>query len=362
MTQVPELRIALLGQGFMGKAHSNAFAQVGRFFKIPYRLRMQVICGQNPDLLQENASAWGWAETATDWRDVVSRRDIDLVDIALPNHLHAQAAIAAAEAGKIVLCEKPLANTLAEAQAMAEAARGLPTMVWFNYRRIPAIAYAKQLIDEGRIGTVFHYRGAYQQQWGADSKRPPSWRMDRSAAGAGVVGDLLSHVIDLALYLNGPIRELSAATQIFATQREVEDAAILIATFANSSLGSLEATRFGTGSRNKNMFEIQGARGALRFNLEDLNRLEFFDADDVSPLQGEKNLLITDPRHPYAGSFWRPGHTVGYEHSFVAALADFLFALPRNEEFRPNFNDGLRVQQVIAAVLQSAESQQWESL
>jgi predicted dehydrogenase len=358
-----ELRVALLGQGFMGKAHSNAFAQVSRFFDIPFHLRLSILCGRDQQALARTAEAWGWEQTATDWRQVVASPEIDLVDIALPNHLHAEAAIAAAQAGKIVLCEKPLANTLEEAQAMVQAAQNVPTMVWFNYRRVPAITYAKQLIGDGHVGQVFHYRGSYQQQWGTDSKRPHTWKMDPLQAGHGVVGDLLSHAVDLALHLNGPIDQITALTRTFAPGRQVEDAVESLATFANGSVGTLEATRFGIGSRNGNNFEIQGANGALRFHLEDLNRLEFFDArNDVPALQGFRDLLVTDLQHPYGANFWRPGHIIGYEHTFIAALADFVLSLSRKELFHPNFEDGLRVQEVLEAVLNSAKSRQWEAI
>ncbi|MBV8549804.1 MAG: Gfo/Idh/MocA family oxidoreductase [Acidobacteriaceae bacterium] len=357
-----ELRVALLGQGFMGKAHSNAFAQVSRFFDVPFRLRLSVLCGRDQQALERSAAAWGWEQTATDWRQVVERPDIDLIDIALPNHLHSEAAIAAARAGKIVLCEKPLANTVKEAKAMVEAARNVPTMVWFNYRRVPAIAYAKRLIDEGRVGQVFHYRGTYQQQWGTDTNRPLTWKMDPEQAGHGVVGDLLSHAVDLALYLNGAIEQVTALTRTFAPGRAVEDAVESLATFANGSIGTLEATRFGVGSRNGNSFEVQGAKGMLRFHLEDMNKLEFFDATDGAPLQGVRSLLVTDAQHPYGTNFWRPGHIIGYEHTFIAALADFLFSLSRDEQFHPNFEDGLRVQEVLDAVLQSAHSRRWEGI
>jgi predicted dehydrogenase len=292
----------------------------------------------------------------------VERSDIDLVDIALPNHMHAEVAMAAARAGKIVLCEKPLANGVGEAEAMVQAARKVPTMVWFNYRRVPAISYARQLIDQGRIGQVFHYRGSYQQQWGTDANRPATWKMDPARAGNGVVGDLLSHVIDLALCLNGSVERVTALTKTFMPGRTVEDAVASLATFQNGSMGMLEATRFGVGSRNRNGFEVQGQNGMLRFDLEDLNRLEFFDARDPGPLQGTRNLLVTDPQHPYGTNFWRPGHIIGYEHTFIAALGDFLWSLHRGEAFHPNFEDGLRVQQVIEAVLRSAESGQWEAV
>ena len=358
----PELRVALLGQGFMGKAHSNAFAQAGRFFDIPFRLRLSILCGQNAETLAKNARDWGWEQIATDWRTVVDRPDIDLIDIALPNHLHADVAQAAAKAGKVVLCEKPLANTLVEAKAMATTAKDVPTMIWFNYRRVPAITYARQLIEEGRLGTIFHYRGCYQQQFGIDLTRPRNWKTDPTQAGHGVVVDLMSHAVDLALYLNDSIDRVVALTRTFFPNREVEDAAASLVTFRNSSVGTLETTRVGIGHRNSNWFEIQGSRGMLRFDLEDLNRLEYFNADDPPPLQGARSLLVTDKQHPYGTNFWRPGHIIGYEHTFIAALADFLSCLSRGEVFHPNFEDGLRVQEVSEAMLQSSRSGQWEEI
>jgi len=346
----------------MGKAHSNAFAQVGRFFDIPYRLRMQALCGRDPASLERNASAWGWYETASDWRDVVDRPDIDIVDIALPNHLHHEVAIAALKAGKIVFCEKPLANNVEHARAMAAAAQSLRTMVWFNYRRVPAIAYAKQLIEEGRIGQVFHYRGTYQQQWGADPSRPSTWKMHPEQAGHGVIGDLLSHSVDLALVLNGNIREMTALSHTFSPGRHVEDAALSLLRFENGAIGSLEATRYGIGHQNGNAFELQGEKGMLRFDLEDLNRLEFFDATVPKPLQGIRRIMVTDQLHPYGKEFWRPGHVIGYEHTFIAALGDFLNALSKDIPFHPDFEDGLRVQEVLDAAVRSANSKQWESI
>ncbi len=357
-----ELRIALLGQGFMGKAHSNAFAQVRRFFHVPFRLRLQVLCGRNAASLERSANDWGWAETATDWRAAIERPDIDIVDIALPNHLHAEAAILAARAGKIVFSEKPLANSVSEARAMVEAAAHTLTMVWFNYRRVPAVALAKRLIEDGALGAPFHYRARYQQQWGPDTNRPANWKMDPEQAGHGVVGDLLSHAVDLALHLNGRIDQVSALTKFFAPGRRVEDAAVSLVQFSNGSIGMLEATRFGIGYRNSNAFEIQGDRGMLRFDLEDLNSLEYFNADDPPPLQGVRKLLATDPQHPYGTNFWKSGHIIGYEHTFIAAVGDFLGSLARNEPFHPNFEDGFRVQQVLEAVLKSAGSRQWETV
>ena len=359
---LPEFRVALLGQGFMGKAHSNAFVQAGHFFDLPYRIRRKLICGRDAASLAAMADRWGWEETATDWRAAIERPDIDAVDIALPNHLHAPVAIAAAQAGKIVLCEKPLALSCDEARAMVDASRHVATMVWFNYRRVPAIAYARQLIETGRLGRVFHYNAAYKQQWGADTSRPPSWKMDPALAGSGVADDLLTHLLDTALYLNGPMTRAVGVTRTFAANRAVDDAVLAIVEFANGSAGTFEATRFGIGCKNQNAFEIHAAGGMLRFNLERLNHLEFVDASDPSTEQGPRDLLVTDMKHPIFGSFWRPGHIIGYEHTFIAALAQFLECLSRGEAFHPDFSDGLAVQQALDAIQRSAKTGQWTAI
>lgn len=346
----------------MGRAHSNAFVQVKHFFDVPFDLEMRVLCGRDPERLARMAATWGWRETSTDWRQVVERPDIDLVDVALPNALHAEAAIAAARAGKIVLCEKPLALNAAESARMVEAAREVPTMVWFNYRRVPAVAFARQLIEQGRLGRIYHYRALYLQQWAMREDLPATWKLERAQAGSGVVADLASHLIDLALWLNGPIREVAAMTHTFAAGRDVEDAGLFLARFENGSVGSFEATRFATGCLNRNAFEIHGSQGMLAFNLEDMNRLRFLDARDAETERGARDLLVTGPDHPYAGNFWKPGHIVGYEHTFIASLGDFLLALARGERFRPDFEDGHRVQLVLDAVERSAASRQWVSV
>lgn len=353
------LRVALIGQGFMGRAHSNAWRQVKHFFEIPFDLEQRVICGRDRGRLEQMAATWGWREVSTDWRAVVERTDIDLVDIAAPNALHAEMAAAAAQAGKVVLCEKPLAVSVEEAECMVEAARGRPSGVWFNYRRVPAVAFARRLIEEGRLGRIFHYRATYLQDWGNDPARPPGWKTERAQAGSGVLGDLLSHVVDLALYLNGNITEVNALTETFAAGRDVDDATLALARFANGSVGSLEATRYAVGCRNRNAFQIHGERGMLGFDLEDFNHLVFHDATEAVNLRGGRRLLVTGPDQPYAPNFWKPGHTLGYEHTFIAALADFLAALARGERFRPDFEDGLSVQRVLAAVARSAEARQW---
>jgi predicted dehydrogenase len=356
------LNVALIGHGFMGRAHSNAFQQVDHFFDTPYKVHLKVICGRDRATLEPMAAQWGWQEVESDWQKVVDRPDIQLIDIATPNVLHAPIAIAAAQAGKIVLCEKPLATSLPEAEAMAKAARDVPNLVWFNYRRVPAIAFAKRLIEEGRLGEIFHYRAVYLNQSGNDPSKASAWRYQRAQAGSGVIGDLLSHMVDLAFYLNGPIRELNAMTHTFAPGRDVDDAALLMVNFTNRSIGSFEASRYGVGCRNRNSFEIHGSKGMLAFNLEDMNRLQFYDATETPNMQGIRNLLITGPDHPYSENFWKPGHIIGYEHTFIATLGDFLTALGRGEQFHANFDDAVLVQRVLDATEHSAKARSWVSI
>jgi predicted dehydrogenase len=356
------LRVALLGQGFMGRAHSNAYHQAPHFFDTRIRLERKVLCGRNRQQLEAMADRWGWEEIATDWREVVTRDDIDLVDVALPNYLHAPASIAAAEAGKIVLCEKPLATSEEEAERMVAAAGKAPTMVWYNYRRAPAVAFAKRLVDEDRIGKPYHYRATYLQEWGNDPTRPPSWKTDKAQAGSGVIGDLMSHLVDTALLLNGPIDEVTALGKTFVAGRQIEDAALVLVRFANGSVGSIEATRYAVGCQNRNAFEIHGAKGMAAFNLEDMNRLEFHDATEGRGTRGLRSFLVTGPDHPYAARFWKPGHIIGYEHTFIAALGDFLGSLESGEPFHPDFRDGLRVQAVLEAVSRSCDSRTWETV
>ena len=369
----PTLNAAIIGYGFMGRAHSNAYCQVGHFFSPRYVVRRKVVCGRNREGAEELARVWGWEETAQDWQEVVSRPDIDLVDICAPNALHAPIALAAATAGKMVLCEKPLAASAAEARTMAEAVAraGVPNMVWFNYRRVPAVAYARELIERGALGRLFHYRAVYLQEWGTDSSRPPGWKLSRALAGSGVNGDLNSHLIDTALMLAGPISEVAAMMTTFLPERltpagvfhvDVEDAALAVVRFASGALGSFEATRFAVGCQNRNAFEIHGEKGMLRFNLEDLNHLEYAEATGDPALRGPRSILITGPGHPYVGRYWKPGHVIGYEHTFISALADFLRSLEAPEPFRPNFEDGWRVQEVLEAIETSARSRQWVAL
>jgi predicted dehydrogenase len=356
------LNVAMIGYGFMGRAHSNAFRQVNHFFDTPFDLRLKVICGRDRDKLAHVASQWEWNEMAADWRDVVNRPDVDIVDVAAPNALHAPISIAATQAGKIVLCEKPLATSVAEAELMAQAATSVPNLVWFNYRRVPAIAFAKRLVDEGKLGQIFHYRATYMNQSGNLPGNTNTWRYHRDEAGSGALGDLFSHVVDLAMYLNGPITQLTGMTHTFVPGRDVDDAVIVMASFANGSIGSFEASRYGVGCRNRNMFEIHGSKGRVGFNLEDMNHLEYYDATQTMNLQGNRSILITGPDHPYSDNFWKPGHGIGYEHTFIAVMGDFLSSLSRNEAFHPDFSDGLLVQRVLDAVEKSSQSRSWISV
>jgi predicted dehydrogenase len=361
-TSKQKLNVAMIGSGFIGKVHSNAYRQAGHFFQLPYELNLKVICGRNRSKLEAAASQWGWEEIETDWRHVINRKDIDVVDIAVPNALHAPIAIAAAEARKIVLCEKPLATSLEEAQRMAQAVRGIPNLVWFNFRRLPAVAFAKQLIEEGRTGRPYHYRTLYLNQSGNDPSKSSGWRYQRGEAGSGAAGDLLSHAIDLALYLNGPIRELVAMTHTFAAGRDVDDAALMLVRFENGSIGSFEASRYGVGCQNRNTFELNGSKGMLKFTLEDMNSLEFYDASETPNLRASRKLMVTGPGHPYWQTFWKPGHTIGYEHPFIATLGDFLQSMAAGESFHANFEDAVAVQQVLDALQRSASSGSWVSV
>ncbi len=354
----------------MGRAHSNAYVQVARFFSPKHEVRRKVVCGRNRSGAEDLARTWGWDEVVQDWQQVVQRPDIDLVDICTPNALHAPIALAAAGAGKMVLCEKPLATSVDDARSMAEAVTraGVPNMVWFNYRRVPAVAFAKELIERGTLGRLFHYRAAYLQEWGTDATRPPGWKLSRADAGSGTNGDLNSHLIDTALLLAGPISEVTAAMTTFVSERaspagtfhvDVDDATLVLARFASGALGSFEATRFAVGRKNSNRFEIHGEKGMLAFNLENLNHLEYADATCDPALRGPRSILVTGPGHPYVGRYWKPGHVIGYEHTFISALADFLDSLDKPEPVRPNFEDALRVQEVLEAIEISARTGQW---
>jgi len=368
-----ELNVAILGHRFMGRAHSNAWIKAPLFFDLPAKPVLKLAVGRDEAALGAFADRWGWQETATDWREAVERDDIDVVDISLPQSMHAEVAVAAAKAGKHLFCEKPLCMTSDEAAEMLEAAQagGVVHYLNHNYRRVPAVTLAKRLIDEGRIGTVFHWRGAYQQSWLVDPRAPMRWQLRKASAQAGPQWDLNSHSVDLAQYLVGPIRQVSGMVTQFVPERpsdsdetvlepvEVEDAALMMVEFAGGAVGSFEATRYATGRRNRHSFEISGSKGALAWDLEDLNRLRFYSEEDDAEAAGWRDILVTEPQHPYA-KWWPPGHVLGYEHSFVHAVRDFVEAVDAGSLIRPNFADGLANLRVLEAGLRSAENGRWE--
>jgi predicted dehydrogenase len=377
-----ELNVALIGTKFMGKAHSHAWSSAAKFFDLPATPVLKVAVGRNPAALAEFAGRWGWQETATDWREVIRRPDIDVVDIATPTSLHCEMAVAAAEAGKHVFCEKPLALTRSDAEAMLEAVRraGVRHYVNHNYRRVPAIQLAKRLIDDGRIGRIFHWRATYQQDWIIDPEFPLTWHLQKEHAGSGPHGDLNSHSVDLAHFLVGRIETVSCLTASFIGERPlpgagaatfsagagadstargevtVEDASLMHVQFANGAIGSFEATRFAAGRKNRNHFEIYGSEGSLTFDLERMNDLEFYSRHDPEYARGFRTILVTEACHPYTGRWWPPGHTIGYEHTFVHAVADFVSAIHTGEPIHPDFGDGLQVISVLEAGFEAAAS------
>jgi predicted dehydrogenase len=370
---MPEVNVALVGYAFMGRAHSNAYRQVGRFFSPKLTPRMKVLCGRNAAAVGKAADRLGWEETETDWRAVVARDDIDLVDVSTPGDSHAEIAIAAARAGKAVLCEKPLANTLAEAKRMLAAVEkaGVVHMVCHNYRRIPAVQVARRLVADGRLGRIHHFRGTYLQDWIVDPKFPLVWRLRKDLAGSGALGDLASHVVDLARFLVGEIAEVAGALETFVKRRPrvddpkktgavtVDDASIAVVRFANGALGSIEATRMAPGRRNCNRFEINGSDGSVAFDLERLNELEvFFRAEDKAE-QGFRRILVTEPEHPYLKAWWPPGHILGWEHTFTHTVYDLLEGMARKRSPRPNFEDGVRNQAVLDAIERASKSRRW---
>jgi predicted dehydrogenase len=363
--------IGMIGYKFMGKAHSNAYRQVPQFFDQPVKPRLKVICGRDQAKVERMAQRWGWETAVADWRRVIDDPDVKIVDICSPNNTHHDVAIAAFEAGKIVACEKPLAMNGAEARAMAAAARksGRINTVWFNYRRVPAIAFARQLIEEGRIGRVYHFRALYLQDWTLDPSVPLVWRMDKDVAGSGVTGDLLSHVVDISNYLAGEIESVAATSRIFVGERErpeggsakveIEDASIFVCKYANGAIGHFEATRFANGRKNGNIFEINGEYGSLYFNLEDMSRLWYFDSREAKHVQGWRQISVWEEIHPYMKHWWVPGCAIGYEHTFGNQAADLLSAVATGMPMKPDFDDGLECQVVLDAVLEACETDRW---
>ncbi|MEI6713543.1 MAG: Gfo/Idh/MocA family oxidoreductase [Verrucomicrobiota bacterium] len=377
-----ELRIGLIGSKFMGRAHSNAWKKAGSFFDIPLRPVLQVVCARQQNSLQEFATQWGWQHTETDWKKVVSNPDVDVVDIALPQHLHFEVALAAAREGKHIFCEKPLAMNTRQAEEMLRACEENKVVHYLNhnYRRTPAIAFARKLIEDGKIGRIFHWRSAYQQDWIVDPEFPLTWQLRAETAQAGPQWDLNSHAVDLAHYLVGPIKTVSGLTAQFVHERPladesssgnlsanalaetkgkvtVEDAALMLVQFANGAVGSFEASRFATGRKNALTFEIYGSKGSLKFDLERMNELQFFSTDDADGCQGFRTIQTTEASHPYAGSWWPPGHIIGYEHSFVHAAVDFIRAIASGTTIEPNFASGVQILKVLEAGLASALTQ-----
>ena len=375
-----KLNIGLIGYGFMGRAHSNAYLKVNRFFDLEYQPVLKAVCARSADKVRAFADNWGWESVETDWRKLVERDDIDAIDIGSPNNTHRDIVLAAAKAGKMILCEKPLAMNAAEGLEMTEAVEkaGVPNMVWFNYRRVPAITLAKQFVDEGRLGRVFHYRAKYLQDWTISPDLPQGgaalWRLDADVAGSGVTGDLLAHSIDTAIWLIGGVDKVCAMTETFIKERPlqddpgtvksvtIDDACAFLARFKNGALATFESTRYARGRKNQNTFEVNGELGSLYFDLEDAHQLQYFDHRNDSQSRGWRTILVTDSDHPYMGHWWVPGCVIGYEHTFINALADFLGGLASGVPVRPNFRDALETQYVCDAVLDSAKTETWKTV
>ncbi len=363
----------------MGRVHSNAYRRVNNFFDLQYQPVLKAVCARNAELAQAFADKWGYESIETDWRKLIKRVDIDAIDICVPNNLHKEIAIAAAEAGKMILCEKPLAMNAIEGEQMCAAVEkaGVPNIVWYNYRRVPAVTFAKNIIDSGNLGRIFHYRANFLQDWTIAADLPQGgnalWRLDVNAAGSGVTGDLLAHCIDTAIWLNGSISSVTAMTETFVKERlhnetgrvepvGIDDACAFLCRFENSSLGLFESTRYARGHKALYTFEINGQHASLKWDLHDLHRLEYFDHRLDGPMRGWRSIHVTDGEHPYMKHWWVPGLQIGYEHSFVHQVADFLQGLSSGEPVSPTFRDALETQKVCDAVLESGRSSQWVNL
>jgi predicted dehydrogenase len=379
MSAKTKLRVGLVGYGFMGRTHSNAFAKVNQFFDLKYQPVLAAVCARDASKVESFAAQWGFESVETDWRKLVARQDIDLIDIASPNDTHAEIAIAAAETGKMVMCEKPLGRNSGESVKMVKAveAAKIPNMVWYNYRRVPAVTLAKHLIDEGRLGQVFHYRAKFLQDWTISKDLPQGgaglWRLDLSVAGSGVTGDLLAHCIDSAIWMNGGIDRVSGMTETFIKERHhnitgkvekvgIDDASAFLARFKNGSLGLFEATRYARGHKALYTLEINGEHASIQWDLHDLHRLQYFDHRDEGKLRGWRSVHITDSEHPYMKHWWVPGLQIGYEHTFIHQVADFLEGLASSTPAAPTFRDALATDRVTDAVLKSAQSARWEKV
>jgi predicted dehydrogenase len=373
------LNIGLVGYGFMGRTHSNAFLQAPRYFDLPYRPVLKAIAARNAERAKAFAANWGYESIETDWRTLIARKDIDVIDIASPNDTHREIAIAAAKAGKMVMCEKPLGRTAAEALEMVAAVEsaGVPNTVWYNYRRVPAITMIKNLLDEGRFGRIFHYRAKFLQDWTISQDLPQGgeglWRLDVSVAGSGVTGDLLAHNIDTALWLNGPITEVTAMTETFIKERKhsltgkvqpvgIDDASAFLCRFENGSTATFEATRYARGHKALYTLEINGEHASAFWDLHDLHRIQYFDHRDEGRVRGWRNVHVTDGDQPYMKHWWVPGLQIGYEHTFIHQFADFVHAAASGKSLAPTFRDGLATDYVTDAVLKSAKSGRWEQV
>lgn len=373
------LNVGMIGYGFMGRAHSNAYRKVGNFFDLEYQPVLKAACGRNKAKTEEFASRWGYESVETDWRKLVARKDIDAIDICVPNDLHMEIAVAAAKAGKIVLTEKPLARTAAEGKKMVAAVEKakVPNMVWYNYRRVPAVSLIKQVVESGKLGRIFHYRANFLQDWTINPDVPQggagTWRLDVDAAGSGVTGDLIAHCVDTALWINGSIKTLTAMTETFVKKRKhavtgkvqvvgIDDAAAVLARFDNGSLGLFESTRYARGHKALYTLEINGEHGSLAWNLHDLNYVQWFDHSVEGRMRGWTSILVTDGDHPYLGKWWVPGLSLGYEHSFIHQLAEFLDGLSTGKPASPTFREALETNAVCDAIIKSGATGKWVTI
>jgi predicted dehydrogenase len=378
------IRVALIGYKFMGKAHSHSYSTVAKAFPDCPKPVMKVICGRDRPGAQALADRYGWESVETSWEAVLERKDVDAVDISVPGHLHSTVAIAAAQAGKHILCEKPLGNSAAEGKAMLEAVQAAKVVhgIVFNYRRAPAVMLAQRLVADGRLGAIFHFRARYLQDWIVDPKFPRVWRLDKTQSGSGALGDLGAHIVDLCRYLVGEITEVTALLHTFIKERPlpeadqgawgsttgsglapvtVDDTALFLGKLANGAVASFEVTRFATGRKNHNTFEINGSRGSVVFDLERMNELQYYSQDDAGDARGFRTVLATEPAyHDYIGAWWPPGHTIGYEHTHTHIIYEFLKAVAKGQPPSPNFEDGYRNNLVLDAVERSAASGTWE--
>jgi predicted dehydrogenase len=373
------INVGIIGYGFMGRAHSNAFRKVNNFFDIDYEPVLKAVCARDGGKAKTFAERWGYQSVETDWRQLIKRKDIDVIDICSPNNTHAEIAIAAAKAGKMILCEKPLSMDGPEGEKMVAAVEKakVPNMVWYNYRRIPAVTLAKKLVDEGKLGKIFHYRAKFLQDWTISPDLPQGgqglWRLDVKAAGSGVTGDLLAHCIDTAIWLNGSMDKVTAVTETFIKQRKhtltgkvqkvgIDDACAFLARFKNGSLATFESTRYARGHKALYTFEINGEHASIFWDLHDLHRLQYFDHADEGQVRGWRSIHVTDGDHPYMKNWWVPGLAIGYEHSFVHQVADFFDGISKKKPAGPTFRDALETQYICDAVLKSGRTGQWEKV